>query len=167
MKKVIVVLVAALALTGIAVAQSAPPSADGQALDAKKIVKLAGKLEVINGMIGIKDSGTSYVVPRLSELVGFVKELQEGASVKLEGYAVTIPARASAQASFSILMVTKLTIAGKDYDFSPMFKDGMRGGMRGEGRGGRGGCGGCGDGERGGKGGGRMGGGGMWGCPGR
>ena len=167
MKKVIVVLIAALALTGIAVAQSAPCAADSQALDAKKIVKLSGKLEVINGMIGIKDSGTSYVVPRLSELVGFVKELQEGASVKLEGYAVPIPARASAQASFSILMVTKLTIAGKDYDFSPLFKDGMRGGMRGEGRGGRGGCGGCDGGERGGKGGGRMGGGGMWGGPGR
>ena len=129
MKKAIVVLIAALALTGIAVAQSTPPAADSQVPDAKKIVKLAGKLEVINGMIGVKDSGTSYVVPRLRELVGFVKELQEGVSVKLEGYVFPIPPRVSAQASFSILMVTKLTIAGKDYDFSPLFKDGMRGGM--------------------------------------
>ena len=163
MKKAIVVLIAALALTGIAVAQSAPPAADGQALDVKKIVKLSGKLEVINGMIGIKDGGTSYVVPRLKELVGFVKELQEGASVKLEGYTFPIPPRVSAQANFSILMVTKLSIAGKDYDFSPMFKGGMRGGMRGEGRGGRGRCERCERGERGGRGG--MGGGGMWGGP--
>ena len=133
MKRFLVVLVAALALAGVAAAQNAP-----------QLVKLSGKLEVINGMIGVKDGGTSYAVPRLRELVGFVKELQEGASVKLEGYSHPIPVIDASKGNFAMLMVTKLTVAGKDYEFNPMFRQGMRGG-KGEGmRGGKGG--GCGQG---------------------
>lgn len=149
MKRLIALFAVALALAGAASAQNAPtPPAQGSAQAAGQTVKLAGKLEVINGMIGLKADGVSYYLPRLRELVGFVKELQEGAAVKLEGYAYPIPS----QAGFSVLMVTKLTIGTKDYDFSqggfgPFGGKGMRGG-----RGGRGGMmgGGYGEGPRGG-----------------
>jgi hypothetical protein len=137
MKRFLVVLVAALALTGVAAAQNAP-----------QLVKLSGKLEVVNGMIGVKDGGTSYLVPRLRGLVGFVKELQEGTAVKLEGYPRPIPTTDASKGNFAMLMVTKLTVAGKDYEFSPMFRQGMRGGKgggqgcgQGGGQGGGQGCG--------------------------
>jgi hypothetical protein len=135
MKKLFVALIAALALAAVATAQSAPPppDLDGQAQKAQQLVSLSGKLEVIDGMIGIKDGGTSYIVPRLRALVGFVNELQEGASVRLEGYAFPIPSRVSSLPGYSMLAVTKLTIAGKDYDFSPIFRRGMHG-MWGRGR---------------------------------
>jgi hypothetical protein len=138
MKRFIALCVVASALAGAAAAQNSPaPTAQGTVQAAQQIVKLSGKLEVINGMIGLKADGVSYYIPRLRQLVGFVKELQEGASVKLEGYAYPIPS----EAGYSVLMVTKLTIGAKDYDFS---QDGGFGpfggkGMRGFGRGGMGG----------------------------
>jgi hypothetical protein len=109
MKRIIMVLVAALALAGFAAAQSARPTAS----PAQQIVKLSGKLELVDGMIGIKVDGVSYIVPRLRGLLGFVKEVQEGASVTLEGYAYPIPSKEG----FSMLAITKLSIGGKDYDF--------------------------------------------------
>ncbi len=95
-----------------------------------------GKLEVVNGFIGIKTDGASYILPRLRMLVGFVKEIQEGAAVKIEGYAYPIPSWSSSQGGYSILAITKLSIAGKDYDFGQFggpFPFGRRGGMMGRG----------------------------------
>jgi hypothetical protein len=131
MKRIIGVCIAALALAGVASAQAAPP--------AQPVVKLSGRLEVINGHIGLKADGVSYYIPRLRQLVGFVKEVQEGASVKVEGYAWPVPN----QSGVSMLAITKLTIGGKDYDFSqdqgPLGGKGMRGGKRGGGGPGMGG----------------------------
>jgi hypothetical protein len=138
MKKQIVACLAALAIAGTAVAQ-AGPAQQAPAAAAQQLVKLSGKLEVINGMIGLKADGTSYLLPHLGQLVGFVKELQEGASVKVEGYAYPVPS----QAGYSMLALTKLTIGGKDYDFGKADGFGPFGGRgmgygAGGGRGGRG-----------------------------
>jgi len=127
MKRIIVATLAALAIAGAVSAQSPAPAAQAQT------TAISGKLELIDGMIGLKADGTSYYVPRLRQLVGFVKELQEGASVKLEGYAYPIPNRAG----YSYFMATKLTIGAKDYDLG---QPGARGPFGGQGQGqGRGG----------------------------
>jgi hypothetical protein len=132
MKRIIVVLIAALAFAGVAAAQSAPPPpAPSQA----QTVKVSGKLELIDGAIGFKAGGKTYFVPRLRELIGFVKDLQEGALVTVEGYERPFPH----DSTVSLLMVTKLSFGGKDYDLSHKAGPGTRWGM---GRGKRGGMGG-------------------------
>jgi hypothetical protein len=144
MKRSLIALLAALALAGSASAQSAAaPAAPAVAAAQAQLSTISGKLELINGMIGLKSGGVSYYLPRLRQLVGFVKDLQEGATVKLEGYAYPLPN----QAGYSIFEATKLTISGRDYDLGqpgaqgPFGGKGMRGGMgaRGGMRGGMGG----------------------------
>jgi hypothetical protein len=109
MKKLFVALIAALALAAVATAQSAPPP---PAHTRPQSVTVSGKLELINGEIGLMADGVTYYVPRLRGVVGFIKDLQEGASVTLQGYAHPI----RSEAGFSILMVKKLSIGGRDYD---------------------------------------------------
>ncbi len=142
MKRLLAACIAALALSGAVAAQTAQAAPAPAAQNQQTLVKLSGKLELINGEIGIKADGTSYYAPQLMRLVGFVKDLQEGAAVKLEGYAFPIPG----QNGYSMLQLTKLTLSGKDYDFSQAGGRGMRGakggGLRGGMMGGRGGMGG-------------------------
>jgi len=108
MKRIIVTLAAALALAGAASAQVAA-TAPAQA---PQTVTVSGKLELIDGFIGLKSGGTTYYTRGLDRLVGFVKDLQEGAQVKLEGYAVPL----GTPSGYSYLIVTKVTVGGKDYE---------------------------------------------------
>ena len=118
MKKLVIVLVVALAAAGMAVAQGAPGPVGppGWYQSQTQIVKAEGKLSLINGMVGLKSGGKTYYVPMLGRLSGFVEGLKEGASVKLEGYEYQLPYAPE----YSTLMVTKLTFGGKDYDFSQL-----------------------------------------------
>ena len=52
-------------------------------------------------------------MPRVRELVGFVKDLQEGATVSLTGFAQKVPFGAGSY----FFMATKLSFNGKDYEF--------------------------------------------------
>lgn len=159
MKRILFGCIAALALAGAASAQTTatPPGTQPKNQPAQTIT-VSGKLEVVNGFIGMKADGVSYILPRLRMLVGFVPAIQEGAAVKVEGYAYPIPARDAPrdaprdaqkdapQSGYAILAITKLSIGGKDYDFTPfegrgpfggrggMMGRGMRGGPWGEGR---------------------------------
>jgi hypothetical protein len=109
MKKLFLALIAAVAFAGGAAAQSeSPPPAHTK----PQSVTVSGKLELINGEIGLAADGTTYYVPRLRRVVGFVKDLQEGATVTLEGYAHPI----RSETGYSMLKVKKLSIAGRDYD---------------------------------------------------
>jgi hypothetical protein len=99
-----------------------------------EVVKVEGKLTLVNGMIALKDKDKTYYVGGLNRLVGFIDGLKENASVKLEGYAIAVPAAPE----YAHLRVTKLTFNGKDYDLSNTFGRGMMGG-RGDGNFGRGG----------------------------
>jgi hypothetical protein len=135
MKKLIVVCIASLALAGVLAAQAAPAAPQATVQAAAQVVKLSGKLELIDGTIGLKADGVNYYIPSLSRLVGFVKDLQEGVSVKLEGYAYPVPSKSG----YSMFHPTKLTIGTKDYDlgqadgYGPFGGKGMRGGMGGRG----------------------------------
>lgn len=137
MRRILLGCIAAFALAGAASAQTtATPPGEQPKNPPAQTVTVSGKLEVVNGFIGIKTDGASYILPRLRMLVGFVKEIQEGAAVKIEGYAYPIPSWSSSQGGYSILAITKLSIAGKDYDFGQFggpFPFGRRGGMMGRG----------------------------------
>jgi hypothetical protein len=109
MKKIALALAAALLVAGFAsaqVVQVAPAQQQVQTL------KVTGKLELINGAIGMKVDGKTYLVPKIRSLVGFVKDLQEGSTVTVEGEAYSVP---NASGTF-VIMAAKLSFNGKDYD---------------------------------------------------
>lgn len=147
MKKVAVLLVLALALGGLATAQPGPGAwgppgpygygPQGRAVPPAfapvqgEVVKVDGTLSLINGRIALKSGGKTYYVPMLGRYAGFIEGLKEGAYVKLEGYEFPYPVAPE----YSMLRVTKLTVGGKDYDFSQLGYGlggyGPRGGMMG------------------------------------
>jgi hypothetical protein len=108
MKKIFAALILVLAVAGISSAQAATTT---QA-QAQQIVTISGKLELVDGFISVKSGGTTYYTRGLERIVGFVKDLQEGAQVKLEGYAHPL----GLPSGYSVLMVTKVTVGGKDYE---------------------------------------------------
>jgi hypothetical protein len=120
MKKTIIALAAALLVAGIASAQTvAPAPAAAQA----QVTKISGKLELVQGVIGLKSGGKTYLVPKLQRLAGFVKGVEEGSTVSLEGYEAALPYTSDVV----FFQATKLTVAGKDYDLGQV--GAPRGGM--------------------------------------
>jgi hypothetical protein len=113
MKKIIAIAAIALAATAITPAQT-PPTGTAPAVTAQETVKVEGKLALINGRIGVKQGDKTYYLNNVDHLAGFIEGFKEGSSVKLEGYAVPLPAAPE----YVNLMVTKLTVGGKDYDLS-------------------------------------------------
>jgi hypothetical protein len=114
MKKLAIILFAAAVSAGVASAQGVPSNRPLWSSDQAQPVKVAGKLVLVNGMVGLQSGGKTYYTPRLGRLAGFIPGLSEGASVSLEGYAFAMPAAPE----YSMLAVTKLTVGGKDYDLS-------------------------------------------------
>jgi len=113
MKRMLMAALAALAIAGAASAQGAnPPPNKGPDGNQSQQTTISGKLEWIDGTIGLKSGGSTYFTPRVRELVGFVKDLQEGAAVSLTGYAYKVP---FGSGSF-VFMATKLSFNGKDYE---------------------------------------------------
>jgi hypothetical protein len=129
MRKIAIGLVVALALSiaGGAMAQAAPWSAPAYGQPQGKTVTVEGKLALINGIIGVKSGNKTYYTPMIGRLSGFVEGIKEGATVKIEGYEYPI----AAAPEYSRLMVTKLTVGGKSYDFGQFAHGGMGGGRRG------------------------------------
>jgi hypothetical protein len=125
MKRTIMAVLAALAIAGAASAQgSANPPPKGQD-QLPQQTTISGKLEWIEGTIGLKSGGSTYFAPQLRMLVGFVKDLQEGASVTLTGYAMKVPYGSGSYFFHAV----KLSFNGKDYELG-------QGGMMGRGFGG-------------------------------
>jgi uncharacterized membrane protein YgcG len=142
MKRTFLVLAIVAIVAGMGFAQTAPVAPAGQ-LAAPAIVKVEGKLALVNGFPGIQVKDKTYYVQIPAWFYGFVDTLKEGASVKLEGYERTLPQAPA----YSYLLVTKLSVGGKDYDLSNARGMGhmqggqgrMMGGKRGRGRSGGGG----------------------------
>ena len=129
-KKIAIVVVLALAVAGVVFAQVAPAPFGpyGYTQTQAPLVKVDGKLALINGIIGVKSGSKTYYLPMIGRLAGFVEGIKEGASVKVEGYEYPL----AAAPEYSTVMVTKLTVGGKDYDLSQFAGYGMgRGGMMG------------------------------------
>jgi hypothetical protein len=132
MKRTFLVLaIVALAL-GTGFAQPGPGAIAGQQ-SAPAIVKVEGKLALVNGLPGIQTKDKTYYVHIPAWFYGFVDTLKEGASVKVEGYEMALPQAPA----YSNLLVTKISVGGKDYDLSNAMGTGLRQGARGGMMGGR------------------------------
>ncbi|MFA6506173.1 MAG: hypothetical protein WCT14_08750 [Treponemataceae bacterium] len=134
MKRIVTLLVIGVIAASALSAQVGGPGNRGYfgpgaaAVQSAEVVKVEGKLVLVNGMVAVKDKDKTYYVGGLNRLIGFIDGLKENASVKLEGYAIAVPAAPE----YQHLRVTKLTFNGKDYDLSNSFGRGMMGGgMRG------------------------------------
>ena len=125
MKKIFITAAVVLLLAGNAFTQAWGPQGRGTWPPPAETVSVEGTLQLHNGHIALNSGTTVYYVPRVGRLTGFVDGIREGARVSVEGYA---------QGNF--LHVTKLTIAGRVYDFpalgtGPGFPDGAQGWNRG------------------------------------
>jgi hypothetical protein len=124
-KKIAIALACVLLVVGVASAQ-VPVQPQVQA----QTTKVTGKLDLVQGTIAIKSGSKTYIVPALQRLAGFVKGVEEGSAVTVEGYESPLPYTSDV----IFLHVTKLTVGGKDYDLSAAFgrgwgMQGKRGGM--------------------------------------
>jgi hypothetical protein len=75
-------------------------------------VTVTGMLGLQHGRITILSDETTYYVPSLERYIGFIEGLKEGAQVSLEGYV-------SGNGDYARIQLLKMTLGGKDYDFSP------------------------------------------------
>jgi len=69
---------------------------------------------VAQGMPALKSGDITYYVSGISQLIGFIDGLKEGAQVTFEGVVTTSPS----DNNIKFLSPTKLTINGKVYDLS-------------------------------------------------
>ena len=72
-----------------------------------QIVSVTGTLQLQNGVIAVVSGNMAYYVPALTQYIGFIEGLREGAQISIDGYA-----------SGNYVQPTKVTISGKSYDFS-------------------------------------------------
>ncbi len=116
MKRTAIIVIAALVAASTVSAQAwgGRGAIAQNAIEETETIKVEGKLSLINGFMAVETGGKTYYVSGLQRLIGFVDGLKEGASVKLEGYSVEIPAAPE----YAHLRVAKLTVNGKDYDLS-------------------------------------------------
>ncbi|GMO28660.1 MAG: hypothetical protein Ta2F_03970 [Termitinemataceae bacterium] len=80
---------------------------------AAEAVTVNGTLQLIDGQIVVVSDNITYITRDIQRLNGFIEGLKEGAAVKVEGQASTVPLNANAR----FLRVSKLTVGGKDYTF--------------------------------------------------
>ena len=115
MKKIVVlVAIAAIAASAVA-AQGMRPGMWNQApaaAAAQEVVKVDGRLSLVNGHPAVVSAGKTYYVRIPGMLYGYLDTLKDGAAVKLEGYAVSVPLADNTY----VLQVSKLNVGGKDYD---------------------------------------------------
>jgi hypothetical protein len=91
-----------------------PRGIDGRR-EAEKL-SLDGTLGLSRGIIVLKSGEEIWYVPGLLRYAGFIDGLKEGAAVTLEGWGRRTPQTAEAD---GFLMVSKLTLDGKDYEAGP------------------------------------------------
>ena len=101
-------------------------------------ISVTGTLQLQNGVIAVVSGNDAYYVPMLTRYIGFIEGLREGAQISMDGFA-----------SGNYLQPTRVTINGKNYDFTANVPQGRSRGPQGMAYGGYG-CGGRGWGRQGG-----------------
>ena len=81
-------------------------------------VTVTGELSIVQGALAVKSGDITYLTMGLNRYIGFIDTLKDGARVTLVGNAFA----RSEDAKTKYLMVTKMTIAGKDYDMGPQWQ---------------------------------------------
>lgn len=130
MKKIVVLVAIAAIAASAAAAQGMRPGMWNQAPAteaSQEVVKVDGRLSLVNGHPAVVASGKTYYVRIPGMLYGYLDTLKDGAAVKLEGYANSVPLAADT----FVLQVAKLNVGGKDYDLAEFAE--TRGALRGMG----------------------------------
>ena len=115
MKRKILFVMMILGFAAMVQAQVWGPGRNRRNTQAPETVTVSGTMVVANGMPALKSADVTYLVSGLSNLIGFIDGLKEGAQVTIEGVAMTSPG----DQNIKFLRASKLTINGKVYDLSP------------------------------------------------
>jgi hypothetical protein len=113
MKKFGFIIVIACLVIGTASAQNwnngwGTPVQTGQA------ISISGTLQLQNGVIAVVSGNTAYYVPSLTQYIGFIEGLREGAQISVDGYFYG-----------NYVQPTRVVISGKSYDFSANTQQGF------------------------------------------
>ena len=106
MKKLVLVIAIACLVIGAAFAQNWG--------NASQIISVSGTLQLQSGVIAVASGNNTYLVPSLTQYIGFIEGLREGAQISIDGFA-----------SGNYIQPTKVTINGKVYDFPANAPQGM------------------------------------------
>ena len=77
-------------------------------------VSITGTLQLQNGIIAVVSGNTAYFVPTLTQYIGFIEGLREGAQISIDGFV-----------SGNYIQPTRVTISGKSYDFTASAQQGF------------------------------------------
>jgi hypothetical protein len=122
MKRIVIVTLGLLALGTLLYAQEGnSPEQNNRryrGIDGPEIEKLSlsGTLGLSRGIIVLKSGEEIWYAPGLGRYTGFIEGLKEGAAVILEGWGRRTP---QTDGAAGFLMVSKLTLDGKDYEVGP------------------------------------------------
>jgi hypothetical protein len=115
LKRNILFIVMILGFAAMVQAQVWGPGWNWRNTPASETVTVTGTMVVAQGMPALKSGDVTYYVSGISQLIGFVDGLKEGAQVTIEGAAITSPS----DKNVKFLSPSKLTINGKVYDLAP------------------------------------------------
>ena len=77
-------------------------------------ISVSGTLQLQNGQIAIVSGTSFYFVPALTQYIGFIDGLREGAQISIDGYV-----------SGFYIQPIKVTISGRSYDFAATAQQGF------------------------------------------
>jgi len=125
MKRLGIFLLAAVLFAGTVFAQDRNNRQDRDNRQRNnRIVTIDGTLQLEKGFVAVASGDSVYYVPMLTRYIGFIEALKEGTQVSVEGYEFR-----------KFIHPTKVTLAGKSYDFVAKDLPRVRGGDFGPGRG--------------------------------
>lgn len=101
--------------------------------NAKQVI-VEGKLAFVSGEPVLVVAGKSIplMIPHFYEWA-YTNSVKDGASLKVDAKELVLPSRTVANTTETVYCAVKVTVGGKDYDFSDeiAFRDGVRHGMMG------------------------------------
>ena len=102
MKKLCLALLITCLAIGTASAQNW-----GDGRGTPQTISVTGTLQLRNGEIAVVSGNNAYFVPALTQYIGFIEGLREGAQISMDGFV-----------SGNYLEPTRVTVNGRTYDFA-------------------------------------------------
>jgi hypothetical protein len=115
LKRKILFAMMVLGFAAMVQAQVWGPGWNRRNMPTNETLMVSGTMVVVQGMPALKSGDVTYFVSGISQLIGFIDGLKEGAQVTIEGVAMTSPS----DKNVKFLRPSKLTINGKIYELSP------------------------------------------------
>ena len=86
----------------------------GTPVQPNQAISIAGTLQLQNGVIAVVAGSNTYLVPILTQYIGFIEGLREGAQISIDGYFYG-----------NYVQPTRVVISGKSYDFTAAAQQGF------------------------------------------